>query len=187
MKNKLAKTIRAISVPPIVVTIMAVALFLLKTTTLTETLFLFLFLGFIPFLSYPLSFILKKRSRDEVRKLAFIFSIISYTLGLFYSLFIDLSIELEIIYLTYFLSVLILTFINKVIKVKASGHMTSITGPLLISIYLIGFKSIFITLALYILVFWSSLYLKRHTKREMILGSLTVLISFLLANIIYMF
>ena len=62
--------------------------------------------------------------------------------------------------------------------------MTSITGPLVALSYFMGPLIILPTLIFYLLVFFSSLYLKRHTIREMIYGTLVVLGSFGLSLLI---
>lgn len=181
MWTKLAKLIRAISIPPIVLTIFVVILITTKTVLPLDGLLLFIFLGLIQFLAYPLCYFIKPlraKGRSAQRTLAFVLGIIGYTAGLVYAITAKVGHNLQVLYLTYFLSIIILAFINKVIKVKASGHMTSITGPIIGSSYFIGLAAIIPGAVFYLLVFWSSFYLKRHTVREMILGTLTVLSAF---------
>lgn len=188
MLKKVAKLIRAISIPPIVVSILVVILLITNTITNNlDGLLIFIFLGFIPLLAYPLAYLIKpirKMGREGQRNMAFILSIIGYTAGFIYGLVANIEHSLQVMYLTYFISVLVLVFINKVLKIRASGHMTSITGPLVSLVYFIGFGALIPCLFFYALVFWSSLYLKRHTKQQMILGTLIVLASFGLTHLI---
>src|SRR5690554_6737245 len=127
MINKFAKIIRIISLPPFVVSILSIILYQSHVfSNITDGLLIILFLGIIPAGAYPLSYIIpniKAKERSGQRKLAFILSLVGYSLGLIYALVNKLDTNLIFIYLTYFISLVILTFVNKVIKIKASGHM----------------------------------------------------------------
>lgn len=188
MLKKLAKLIRGISIPPIVVSILVLILILTNTiTNKIDGLLIFIFLGFIPLLAYPLALIIKPiraKKREGQRNMAFFLSMIGYTAGLIYSLVANIEHSLQVLYLTYFISVIVLIFINKILKIRASGHLTSITGPLVALVYFIGWQALIPCLFFYALVFWSSLYLKRHTKQEMILGTLIVISSFGLTHLL---
>ncbi len=187
MMTKFYKLIRVISIPPIVVSIMILILRINNYLTNLEALLLFIFLGLIQLIAYPISYLIpffKKQGREGQRTLAFYIGIIGYSIGLIYAICAELPFKLEIIYFTYFNSIIILTFINKVLKVRASGHLTSITGPLVGLTYFMGPLLIIPSAIFYLLVFVSSLKLKRHTVKEMILGTLVVLVSFGLANLI---
>lgn len=175
-----AKIIRVFSIPPVVVSIFILILIGTKTVVPMEGLFLFIFLALIQLTAYPISYMkpFKDKGRDGQRNLAFIIGLIGYSLGLTYAFIANVDYKLKVLYLTYFISIVILFFINKVLKIKASGHMCSITGPLVGLLYFIGLVSLIPCLIFYGLVFFSSLYLKRHTINEMILGTLTVVASF---------
>lgn len=192
MKNIFAKIIRIISVPPIMITFLLV---ILNTTrpdifrNNTEVLLSIILLGAVPVLAYPFQFLsssLKEMGRPMQRKLAFIFSIIGYSLALLWAFIIHASDELLMICSTYFISVIILTFFNKVLQKRASGHACSVTGPLVFLIYLVDWKLIFPCLIIAILIFWSSLYLQRHTKTDLFYGVLSNLLAFALSFIIIM-
>ena len=136
MKNTFAKIIRIISVPPVMITFLLV---ILNTTrpdifrNNVEVLTSIILLGIVPVLAYPfqlLSSSLEDRGRIMQRKLAFIFSLIGYSTALLWAILVHTSKELLMICATYFISVVILTFFNKVLKKRASGHACSITGPL---------------------------------------------------------
>ena len=192
MKNTFAKIIRIISVPPVMITFLLV---ILNTTrpdifrNNVEVLTSIILLGIVPVLAYPfqlLSSSLEDRGRIMQRKLAFIFSLIGYATALLWAILVHTSKELLMICATYFISVVILTFFNKVLKKRASGHACSITGPLVFLIYLVDLKLIFPCLIIATLIFWSSLYLQRHTKTDLFYGVLSNLLAFALSFIIIM-
>ena len=187
MLKKISKAIRVISIPPIVATITFLILYFTNYIDLLNSVLLIVFLALIQLLAYPLSYIIpkyKKQGREGQRTLAFYIGIIGYSFGLGYAIFANIPEKLKVLYLTYFISIIILTFINKVLKIRASGHMTSITGPLVALSYFMSPLIILPTLVFYLLVFLSSLYLKRHTIKEMIYGTLVVLASFGLSLLI---
>ena len=192
MKNTFAKIIRIISVPPVMITFLLV---ILNTTrpdifrNNVEVLTSIILLGIVPVLAYPFQFLsssLEDRGRIMQRKLAFIFSLIGYATALLWAILVHTSKELLMICSTYFISVVILTFFNKVLKKRASGHACSITGPLVFLIYLVDWKLIFPCLIIATLIFWSSLYLQRHTKTDLFYGVLSTLLAFALSFIIIM-
>ena len=192
MKNIFAKIIRIISVPPVMITFLLV---ILNTTrpdifrNNVEVLTSIILLGIVPVLAYPfqlLSSSLEYKGRIMQRKLAFIFSLIGYAAALLWAILVHTYKELLMICATYFISVVILTFFNKVLKKKASGHACSITGPLVFLIYLVDWKLIFPCLIIATLIFWSSLYLQRHTKTDLFYGVLSSLLAFALSFIIIM-
>ena len=192
MKNIFAKIIRIISVPPVMITFLLV---ILNTTrpdifrNNVEVLTSIILLGIVPVLAYPFQLLfssLEDKGRIMQRKLAFIFSLIGYAAALLWAILVHTSKELLMICATYFISVVILTFFNKVLKKRASGHACSITGPLVFLIYLVDWKLIFPCLIIATLIFWSSLYLQRHTKTDLFYGVLSSLLAFALSFIIIM-
>lgn len=145
-----------------------------------------LFLVLIPISAYPLKYlfpsILNQGRRGE-RKLAFIMSVIGYVLGtLFCIIFKGPDIVLKI-FLAYLISGIVLSFINKALKLKASGHACGISGPLTLLIYFIGWEAIW-TVILLPLVYWSREKLGRHTGKELVIGTLVGVFSSLTALII---
>lgn len=145
-----------------------------------------LFLVFIPISAYPLKYLfpsIMEQGRKGERKLAFITSIIGYVLGTILCFILrgpDIVIE---IFLAYLFSGIVLSFINKVIKFKASGHACGISGPLTLLIYFIGRRAIW-TAVLLPLVYWSREQLGRHTNKELIAGTLVGVFSSLFALVI---
>ena len=190
MKNVFAKIIRIISVPPVMFTFL---LAILNTTrpdifrNNTEVLIPIILLGIVPVLAYPFQLLspsLEDMGRTMQRKLAFIFSLIGYSIAVLWAILVHTSKELLMICATYFISVAILTFFNKVLKKRASGHACSITGPLVFLIYLVDWKLIFPCIIIAMLIFWSSLYLQRHTKTDLFYGVISCLLAFALSFII---
>lgn len=181
----LAKAIRIITVPPLLIGSLLVVLYLYPSgvfTSLSSLLHALSFLAVIPSLSYLVWAVipsLRKKGRASQRKLAFVFSILGYLGGVVYALTADISRGLTIILFTYFVSVVILTLINKLTVFRASGHGCGVTGPLLLPAYFVNpfwiIPSLFGLLAVYL----SSLALKRHTLKELVAGSSAALLSFL--------
>lgn len=82
----------------------------------------------------------------------------------------------------YFLAVIVLTFLNKIGKIRASGHACSCTLPYLFFCQFLGIRAAVVCAPLYLAEFWASVRLKRHTVKEFLTGSLTALVVFLLVR-----
>jgi len=144
--------------------------------TLLDKFLLIIFLVIITVLSYLFNKLLKVKREDEI-KYAFIFTIISYTLGFIYALiFVDIK-EIKFIYYIYFISSVILTLFN-LIKIKASGHIASITGFVLLLYLFINKVTLIFTIPIYLLVAYSSLSLKRHKVIDLIFGTLSIILAY---------
>lgn len=185
-KNSLAKSIRVITVPPLLAAILMTLLYLFRPdffAGIGDLLAGILFLAIIPTLAYPLSALippLRKKGRAGQRKLAFVTNGVGYIGGVIYALATNASSELKFIYFTYLASVLFLIFFNKVLHLRASGHACGIVGPLIVSVYFLGWYWAFPAALIAIGVAWSSLYLSRHTKKDLALGSLSAFAAFAL-------
>ena len=185
---KLAKFFRIISIPSVTVIFFILVLTLMRPDiffTVYDIFVPIIFLGIIPTLAYPLQQMVPKyreAKREGQRNLAFICSLIGYTVTFIWSLLNKIHQSLLLICCTYFLSTILLIIFNKFLNVKASGHSCSVTGPLIFVVYLIDWKFIFPCLIYGSLVAWSSLYLKRHTKKELLFGIVLALVSFLISN-----
>lgn len=183
-KQTVAKGIRVLSVPPVMVTALLLFLSIWKPyffRTWREIFICILLLGIVPALAYPLQKILprwKKEGREGQRKLAFLFSLAGYTVSFLWSLTSGVGKEIQLICTTYFLSVLLLTVCNKGLHFRASGHACSVTGPLLLLIYFLEKKCILPCIMAAGLIVWSSLVLKRHTCRELAGGAVACMIAF---------
>ena len=108
---------------------------------------------------------------------------LGYILGLVSVLFLPVSNYLLVIYLTYLISGVSLVLLNKVFKIKASGHACGVAGPIFSLIYFLG-PWVLLGLLLLAAVYWASLSMKRHDKSELLIGSTVPTYAFLLAFLI---
>ena len=182
MLREIAKLIRFVSVPPIVVAAELTVLLLFEDVfpkTLDFWLALF-FLGILPVLAYPLQRFIpafRRGGQRMQRKLAFILSPIGYLGAVICSILRGAIPNLLYISLVYLLSVILLILINTLTSFHASGHGCSIGGSIILPCLFLGGYAILPGLLLFGLVFWASVYLKRHTPGEFLLGALCALIS----------
>lgn len=183
MKEKTAKIIRIITIPPIEALAMLLILYRLKQEefgNLGNLLMAVLFLSVIPICSYPIASRKreKKDMRNNQRNMAFIFNFLSYLAAMLIGYYVGCTRMLQWILNGYFLAVLILTIVNKVFKIRASGHACSCTFPYLILSYYFGGYVTVICLILYLAEFWASVELKRHTTKEFLGGTIVAWIIF---------
>ena len=183
MKEKTAKIIRIITIPPIEALVMLLILYRLKQEefgNLGNLLMAGLFLTVIPICSYPIAS--RKRGKQDMRNnqrnMAFIFNFLSYLAAMLIGYCVGCTRMLQWILNGYFLAVLILTIVNKVFKIRASGHACSCTFPYLILSYYFGGYVTVICLILYLAEFWASVELKRHTIKEFLGGTIVAWIIF---------
>ena len=184
MKEKAAKIIRMITIPPIEALVMLLILYGLKREefgTPGKLFLAILFLTVIPICSYPIAARKKnpEEKRNDQRKMAFIFNFASYLAAMLIGYCVGCSGMLQWIFNDYFLAVMILTIVNKGFKVRASGHACSCTLPYLIISYCLGWIPAVICMVFYLAEFWASVELKRHTVKEFVLGSEVACLVFL--------
>ena len=185
-KNKIAKTIRVVTIPPLLVTSLLIILYFGRPDFFRGLYDLFAgiaFLALIPTLAYPLQPIIpgfKDKGRKGQRTLAFITSGIGYIGGILYALISKVSPELLLIFASYFVSVIVLTVFNMILKRKASGHSCGVVGPLIFTVYFLGWGWLIPCIALAGAVAWSSVALKRHTPNDLFLGGLSAMLAFVL-------
>ena len=184
IKEKTAKAIRIVTIPPILVGILTVLLINIRPGLFrspADIVLCLICLAIIPVLAYPLQPLLpsfRGKGREGQRRLAFILSFSGYAAGVIIGLISGVSAELQFIFNTYLVSVLILIIFNKLLHLRASGHACSITGALLFLIFFAGPAAVIPCIIIFILIIWSSLVLKRHTPLDLTLGSLVCAISF---------
>ncbi len=189
LKQHLAKIIRVVTIAPIMALLLLVVLFLAKPEIFGNTLNLVLaifFLVVLPILAYPVQPLIphfREKGRDGQRSLAMWMASAGYILGVFTALILPVSDYLLVIYLTYLLSGVSLVLLNKVFKIKASGHACGVAGPIFSLIYFIGPWLLFGILIL-AAVFWASLTMKRHDKAELLIGMTVPTYALLLAFLI---
>ena len=187
-----AKVIRVVTIPPVMVGTLIILLSTLRTDIFAgfgQSFATLIFLAIIPVLAYPLSYILpsvRKKGREGQRNLAFVLSILGYTSGVAYGLIAQVNEAMMIIFGTYLMSVLVLTFMNKAIKVRASGHACSIAGPIGLVCYFLPPICIVASLTLYGVIFWASVHMGHHTVKEFIWGSVSSPLSLTIVAILSM-
>lgn len=176
MGNMLAKGIRVLTVPPILITGMLVTLTVSLDnfcSSMAQMILAVLLLGLVPILAYPIQKLLPSKGevREEQRNLAFVLTFAGYLTALIFSVAGGCGRQLQYIIVSYFISMSLLVFFNKVLHVRASGHACSVTGTLYFLSFFLGTGAIIPCACIAIAVVWSSLYLKRHTIQEIFWGS----------------
>ena len=183
----LAKTVRVICIPPVMVSALILLLYVGESgvfANVADAVVAFCLLALLPSLAYPLSGMVasvRERGREGQRSLAMYFSVLGYVLASFYGLVAGCRAELRMVFSTYLLSVLLLLGVNKLLHIRASGHACSVCGPIVFGCYFFGLGGIFAGVAIYALVLWASLYLKRHTPADFVFGTAICLVSFFLS------
>ncbi|MBQ7131145.1 MAG: hypothetical protein IJO29_01100 [Oscillospiraceae bacterium] len=184
----LAKSIRVITVPPVMAAMLLVVLRNYVQGAVFKTydfLFSMIFLAILPFLAYPVSYILPEircKGREGQRNLAFVLNAIGYTCAAVYGIIANVSDSLMLIFLTYFLSVIILSVFNKVLNIRASGHACSIFGPLVLLVYFMGIKFAVPCIIVFALICWASVQIGRHTFKELMLGAFSAAVAFVFST-----
>ncbi len=190
---QVARVIRFFTVPPLVVAATLVLLLWFDDVflNLTDFYLSLVFLAVLPALAYPVQLLVpafRPGGRRMQRKLAFVFSTVGYIGAVIASAWRGAVPNLLYIAVVYLLSVVLLTLINTLSPFHASGHGCGIAGPVILLCCFLSEHWYFVigALALFALCFWASVYMKRHTVREFLLGALTsVLSAFLCYCIIY--
>lgn len=182
MKNTLAKIIRILSIPPVMATGLVILLALRHATFQSplEIAMTILFLAVFPVLAYPLSALLpgvRQKGREGQRNLAFVTTAIGYLLGMGYGIFVSKNQSLIMLYGIYLLSVALLLVANKLLRLRASGHGCSVTGPLFFLGYFLGPVGLLAGAGLFGSILWASVAARRHTVREFLSGAAICLLS----------
>lgn len=190
MKEKTAKIIRVVTVPPVLAVIMLLVLYGYYGRRFAMPVQIFtaiVFLGIIPLLSYPLAYLWKDllEIREKQRKLAFILNFIGYFGAFVIGNAMNFSKMLRFIFAVYIVTVAVLTFLNKCLHLRASGHAASCAAPCIILSTAIGGGMTKISLLLYCAELWASVKLKRHSISEFLAGGLTAAVAFLFVWTLY--
>lgn len=187
-----AKVIRIITVPPVMAAWLILALWLGKAAvvlTASEAAMSIVFLSLLPLMAYPVSALvpsLRGKGRDGQRNAAFALSLAGYLCGWIYVRFFDGDRTLLFIFGVYVFSVIILLLLNKVLRLRASGHACSVSGPILVICFVLRGWWIPICLAVFAASFWGSVKSGRHTAGEYLLGTLSVLLAIGISWCIYL-
>lgn len=185
----LAKAIRVLTVPPVMVGALLTILYFSADVfpTAGDYWLSLIFLAIVPVLAYPVQKMVPKLSaggRKAQRNLAFVFSFVGYTAAVVACVArgaIPNSLYISVVYL---LSVVILTLVNLLTPWHASGHGCSLMGPLILICLFVGWYAIPAVALLYAASLWASLYMKRHTLKEFLLGSAASALSTLICYFI---
>lgn len=141
------------------------------------------FIGILPVLSYPLQRFIpgfKGKGRDGQRSLAMVFSVAGYVIGCILAWIFNAPYTVILIYLDYLLSGILIAVFNKLFHLKASGHACGIVGPIAMLVYFGLFIPAAIGALLTVLVFISSIKMKRHTFLQLVGGSAITVSALLL-------
>ncbi len=175
--NKISKVIRIITVPPMFAAVLLITVYIAFSHyygSIWHLLGGILFLTVLPTLAYPLQKYFahfKDRGREGQRSLAMIFSFFGYLLGVVVAFAFSAPTQLKIIYLEYLLCGVGMLLLNKVFKIRASGHACGIVGPVIMLLYFGLYIPAIVGTVLIILVYVSSIKTKRHTASQLIVGS----------------
>lgn len=174
--NRYAKTIRIITIAPVMALVALSILYIFQPDVFQGTINFILsviFLSVLPILAYPLQPFVPRfsdKGREGQRNLAIVMAVLGYLCSIVFALCLHVPKTLWLIYLTYFMSGIGILLLNKVLKIRASGHACGVVGPTSILVYFIGKKALF-GLSVLILVYWACLKIKRHTAFQLFLGS----------------
>ena len=183
-KKILAKILRVLTIPTILVTALLTVIYFARETTFRgvgDFLAAVICLALIPTLAYPLQPIIpgfKGKGRDGQRALAFVTSAVGYIVGFVYAFISGATADFKFIIASYLLSVVLLLIFNKLCGLKASGHACGVLGPLLFAVYFMGWWWALPCAVIAAAVVWSSISLSRHTPKELCLGGACALAAF---------
>ncbi len=133
-----------------------------------------LFITVLPLLAYPLQPVIPKfkdKGREGQRYLAIIMSVFGYIGGIICAFALKMPDRMQVLFLTYFVSGILILVFSKVIKFKASGHACGVAGPIAYLVYIYGPIAL-LGLPLLAVVFWASRGINRHKWGELITGSI---------------
>lgn len=186
-QESLAKVIRTVTVPPVMVTALLLILYFWGPQPFCparELVIAILLLGFVPVLAYPAQPLFprsRQKGREGQRELAFAFTGAGYAAAFLWALLAGVSPAIRTICAGYFFSALFLTLCNRVLHRRASGHACSAVGPLLFLIYYFGWWMLLPSIAVGWLVGWASVVLRRHTPADLLWGALCSAAGFAIA------
>lgn len=184
MKDRFAHFIRTITIPPVLALCMLLILwydFGNLFASFPALCGAILCLVIIPVCAYPAAVIWKGKeadTRNRQRSLAFALNLFGYAGALLLSLITSRGQMLLIVTSAYFAAALLLTILNKVFHIKASGHACSCVLPFLFLAYWLGAKAAGLCVLIYLAEFWASVSLKRHTVKEFLTGSAAAAVVF---------
>lgn len=188
--SKVSYVVRKITIPPVFALALLVLIYIFHPEYIGsawQLLLAVVFLAGLPTLAYPLQKYIpqfKDKGRDGQRSLAMLFSFAGYFLGTMAAFLLHSPIELRCVYLEYLLCGIAMLAVNKLFRIKASGHACGIVGPVLIMVYFKLFIPALICALFIVPVCVSSIKTKRHTPAQLIGGSIIPLAMLVLVHVI---
>lgn len=186
--DTIATVIRIVTVPPVMILALLITFYSLGKGIFagkTDMIVAVVGLVVLPLAAYPVHRFfptLHDGGREKQRKLAFIFSLAGYALCFVYALFCG-TVRIKRIFLTYFITVVILTIFNRLFGIRASGHTASSVSPCVFS-FSFGYVFAGTLFAIFFgMSVWASLYLQRHKVRDVAMGAVSFFIAFVLAYV----
>lgn len=132
-------------------------------------------LTLFPLLAYPLQPVFpffRKKGREGQRYLAILFAFLGYSLDVIVTLLTHASKELCLISWTYFLSGVLILILNRICKIRASGHAAGVSIAICLPAALNRPEVLLVSVPMLFLVAWASVAAKRHTVQQFIIGAL---------------
>lgn len=174
--NYIAKGVRFITVPPIVVTAELVLLLFFADIfpQMLDFWLALICLAVVPSLAYPLQKLVpawRQKGQRMQRRLAFILSPVGYTASVICNILRGAIPNLLYISAVYLASVVMLTVVNQFTPWHASGHGCVLCGSVFLPCLFMGWIALIPGAVFFAIAFWASVYLKRHTVREFLLGA----------------
>ncbi len=188
--DKISLLIRKMTIPPVFAVALLISVYIFYPAyigSVWQLLLGIVFLAGLPSLAYPLQKYIphfKEKGRDGQRSLAMIFSFAGYLFGTFTALLIHSPIELKSIYLEYLYCGITMLALNKLIKIKASGHACGIVGPVLLMVYFKLYIPALVGALFIVPVYISSVKTKRHSVSQLIAGSIIPLAMLMIVYLV---
>lgn len=185
--KKIAYTARVVTVPPFMALIMLLGLYFCIPGFyggIAAFVLSVVFLVVFPLLGYPLQPLIKRykdKGREGQRKLAILFAVSGYILGLLFAVLLRAPVNVLIIFLSYFLCGLLIMLSSKVFRFKASGHACGVAGPFILLVYFGQQWGVLAGVILLAAAWACSKYMGRHSHSQLAAGTL---IPFLALGII---
>jgi hypothetical protein len=176
--ERAAKAIRIATLAPILAGAMLIDLQIVQPEVFPHWgyfVYTFFFLAVLPVLAYPVQKVLPRfseKGREGQRHLAMIFAFCGYVLDVVVNRIADAPNGLLYIGLLYLISGALVLASNQLLHLRASGHAAGVTAAALVLITLKETCGVFIGISILILVYLSSIRIKRHTFAQLLGGTL---------------
>lgn len=187
--NKISLVVRKLTIPPVFAVVLLCSVYFIHPATVGSVWQLIagiLFLAGLPILAYPLQRYMphfKDKGRDGQRSLAMLFSFAGYLLGTIVCFATCAPTELKIIFLEYLFCGISMLVLNKLFKLKASGHACGVIGPMIMMVYLGLYIPAAICALFAVPVYISSIKTKRHTPMQLLGGALIPLVMLVIVHL----